>query len=241
MQDPALVADGTSIRVVWAGERTGGDHNLRLFTDTLSVAPPGGLEQLELEVLEETCPSIRSPAIVPLVGSDPAEWLVFYVCTNAGSSEVHAARGPLTALTRTSIVLGAAELGTVAANGVRDIAAVAFNYAVTPATTPPTRRPTYRLWLLTHGTESTVSFVEGTAVMGGLPTFVPYAGNPIFTATEPDLGPCLGRCELHGIAATRVPGVPTRVQLMVERWDPGSATAPFALIPLRQSWPSDVP
>lgn len=236
MQDPAMVADGSNVRVLWAGERSDTDRNLALYsglldpdevrTTTLTTSAP-------LMIADETCPSVRSPQILPLVGSDPAEWLVLYVC-NTHPAEVHAARGGLTALTRVpDFVLGPAQLGEVAQSGVGDIAAVVFTYA---------GQPTYRLWLLTHAPEGAVlSFVEGTAVPGEFPTFVPYAGNPILRATDPDLGPCLGRCELHGVAATRVlPSQPTRVQLMVERWDTGSASSQYALIPLRQSWPSDL-
>lgn len=235
MQDPAMAAlDATNVLVLWAGERSESDRALELHADslflvpgrtrTLSVSPP-------LAIAAETCRSIHSPQIVPLVGGAAGEWLLFYIC-DSHPSEVHAARGTLASLARVEdIVLGPNELGPSAEGGVSDMAAVVFQYA---------GQPTYRLWLLTHGPAGAVlSFAEGTAAPGGTPTFLPYAGNPILQADEPDLGPCLGRCELHGVAATRVPGVPTLVQLLIERWDTGSATAPYALIPLRQSWPSD--
>ncbi len=246
MRDPTLYPQGRdaanidSFRIAWVGEGATGSE-LHLFTTVLTTGVGSRIlgVPIQTDIVGEdatTCPSIRNPLLLPLLGS--TDWLVFYVC-DTFPPVVHVARmdgGGNTAM-RVDVAINP---GPLAADGITDIAGVVFDYVAAGVHTP-----TYRLWLTAHPTtaRSAVLYFEGTpppgALAGSLPVFVPFAGNPVLTETSTVFGSCARGCQLHGITATRLSDQPTRVRLLIERWvDTGSGLT-YGLVPLEQIWPRD--
>lgn len=248
MRDPALYPTyGTGNRisnylVAWVGESAPGSA-LGLYQASMSadpITPQIGVATATTIHGDESCPSLRNPLLLPyLQGTE--DWLLFYVC-DTFPPVVHAATlsGP-TATRIPNFELGPTELGSLARQGVTDIAGVVFDYVDASSV----HTPTYRLWLTTRPTttHTAVLFVEGTAprdsAPGTFPVFVPFAGNPVLEETSAVFDSCGLGCQLHGITATRISNDPTQVRLLVERWvDTGSGLT-YGLIPLSQLWPTD--
>ncbi|MFO0682253.1 MAG: hypothetical protein U0234_09380 [Sandaracinus sp.] len=249
MRDPTFypeqrTGDVTSLRMAWVGEQDG-QSGLHLYTTVTNVASStrvlGLPEATEIQGENETCGSIRNPLLLPLLGSS-TDWLLFYVC-DAFPPRVHAALlqndGTRDIATRLpDIELGPSQLGTLAQQGVTDIAGVVFDYP---------DAPTYRLWMTARPTprSSVVLFAEGTPPAGSPagtpPVFHAFPGNPVLTATSTVFGDCGAGCQLRGITATRVVGHRTQVRLLVERWVDTGTGLDYSLVPLEQIWPTDPP
>lgn len=248
MRDPTFypeqrTGDATSLRMAWVGEQAG-MSGLYLYTTVTSVASStrilGLPEPTPIEGETPTsCPSVRSPLLLPLLGST-TDWLLFYVC-DAFPPVVHAALltndGTRDTATRLpDIELGPDQLGALAQQGITDVAGAVFDYA---------EAPTYRLWMTARPTPRTsvVLFAEGTpprgSVAGTPPSFHAFPGNPVLTASSSVFGDCGAGCQLRGITATRIVDRPTQVRLLVERWVDTGAGLDYGLVPLEQIWPSD--
>ena len=249
MRDPTLypsnrnAASIDSFLVAWVGETTPGS-GLVLYDTTLAPALTTRIGALPdpTPIENESCLSIRNPLLLPLVGGDANQWLVFYVCERTVFPPVvHAAvlstGGTSSAQRILDLELGPTQLGSLAQLGVIDIAGVVFEYA---------GAPTYRLWLVTRPTtmDTAVLYVEGSPPMAStdhIPSFTSFAGNPVLTENSPVFGSCMSGCQLHGITATRISDDPTRVRLLVDRWVTAGAGETYSLIPLEQVWPRDHP
>lgn len=102
----------------------------------------------------------------------------------------------------------------------------------------------HRLWFVTRDLRgrTAIAFAEASGPPDALPTFEPYAANPVLRADDPILGGCdTYSCEIESLAVTRMANSSHRVRLFVARAIRMPSEIRHVLVPLEQVWPAPHP
>lgn len=98
---------------------------------------------------------------------------------------------------------------------------------------------TYRIWVAGRDERglTRIALAEGVIREGTVPSFVPFAGNPILSIDDPLLADgCTGVCTLTGVGVGRLPADGS-VRVVLSVTDEAGGGARHVLIPLEQDMP----
>ncbi|MDQ3035416.1 MAG: hypothetical protein M3Y87_23630 [Myxococcota bacterium] len=184
------------------------------------------------------CTSLRDPLLLPMHAGDATEaWLLYSCARGASPREIRIARftadgGAPRATPLDVALLTAADVGP--------IASIALHAADGAAWFVGDDLVIHRLWLATRDISgrTAIAFAESSGVPGEMPSFVPYAANPVLRAEDPVLGRCdAADCDIDSVAVTRIANSPHRVRLLVARTITTATEVRHVLVPLDQIWP----
>ncbi len=232
--------------IVYASEIEGsGGRRFELEARSL-IASPIGIGGTRFTLLTPAselggCASLRDPLLLPVASADTDDAWLLYSCERDGSlREVRIARfsvsddGPRAR--PMGVALTASQLGSFASIALR--AADGATWIVHEELV------IHRLWFVTRDLRgrTAIAFAEASGPPDALPTFEPYAANPVLRADDPILGGCdTYSCEIESLAVTRMANSSHRVRLFVARAIRMPSEIRHVLVPLEQVWPAPHP